>query len=726
MTSRAVLLLLTLVAMLSPSPGQSPDVIVGDIPNASSYGSQAGIYAYSIGTTSCNVGTQPLAWIAGTNQHPVIAQNVYRLKDDKFEQVGMSWLKHGYAALQGNLCGGCTPYPNSTALGVGCSDPYGSGTNGSQGNLGPRSEVNAATGYFPYPYTLTPPVNTIGGRIQIKATDLDPNLNAGAQYFVEAHYIHPEDATFGTDDNNASWRACTFSGSGYNLVLTGATQREEQALRAWQSVDPSVLIQHADVPGDGRVSVAFKAAALGGGLMRYVYAVQNLSSDRSVGSFTVSLPAGATTSNLYFHDVRHHSGEPFSNSQWTGAVGTGGVTWMTPQVFVSNPNENALRWGSTFTFAFDCDMPPGGVTLGLFKPGTPTSVSLPPFVVPTMFPQIGDPNRDYTINGVGSGSSSWVTSSVASSGLMTSTYATTDAGAPIIWATAPTAQMSWFLTGTNSADIGPGGLVFLVDGSNPAHPLSQFFVTSPTGNFQFAVTAPASLVNSQRYFAMAHLAPTSPDGFWMSQTHLVSFTADPNLTPGNATCSGGSLVSLGDDAFVQQNLGYSFSWYGVSYTSLFIGSNGYVTFGAGHTVYNETVSGLVGGLPRIAMWWDDLNPATGGTVTWSTDNVSQSEVCFSAVPEYSAVGANSFRLTLSSAGSVAIDFGAMGAVDGLVGCSPGNNLGSGLPLNLSSGPNPINAGQAPYQLFDTLVPNDLAGYRVVFTLDVNGNPISQN
>ena len=40
-----------------------------------------------------------------------------------------------------------------SALGVGCSDPYGSGLNGSQNGLGPRYEVNPHTGVFPYPYT---------------------------------------------------------------------------------------------------------------------------------------------------------------------------------------------------------------------------------------------------------------------------------------------------------------------------------------------------------------------------------------------------------------------------------------------------------------------------------------------------------------------------------------------------------------------------------------------
>ena len=76
--------------------GAGPDVIVGDITTPQSYGTSAGHYAYSIGTTSCNIGTAELNWIASTNQHPVIAQNMYRLHDGKFEHIGMSWLSSSF------------------------------------------------------------------------------------------------------------------------------------------------------------------------------------------------------------------------------------------------------------------------------------------------------------------------------------------------------------------------------------------------------------------------------------------------------------------------------------------------------------------------------------------------------------------------------------------------------------------------------------------------------
>src|SRR4051794_36936872 len=71
-----------------------PDVIVGDLPDMMNWttgGAIGGLRAYSVGTTSCNLGTAELTWNANTNQHPVISQNFYRLANGRFEQIGQAW-----------------------------------------------------------------------------------------------------------------------------------------------------------------------------------------------------------------------------------------------------------------------------------------------------------------------------------------------------------------------------------------------------------------------------------------------------------------------------------------------------------------------------------------------------------------------------------------------------------------------------------------------------------
>lgn len=74
-----------------------PDVIVGDLPDWSGYGVANGKRAYAIGTTSCNLGQIPLRWDDTTNLYPVISQNMYKLQNGRFEQLGQAWLKHGFA-----------------------------------------------------------------------------------------------------------------------------------------------------------------------------------------------------------------------------------------------------------------------------------------------------------------------------------------------------------------------------------------------------------------------------------------------------------------------------------------------------------------------------------------------------------------------------------------------------------------------------------------------------
>src|SRR5262245_37278476 len=110
-------LVMALAAGHATAQPPGPDVIVGELPNTTNWGATGGVRAYSVGTTSCNIGDTALLWIASNNQHPVIGQNMYRLSNDRFEQIGQSWLKHGFTALQGQVCNNCpVPNPDGTAL----------------------------------------------------------------------------------------------------------------------------------------------------------------------------------------------------------------------------------------------------------------------------------------------------------------------------------------------------------------------------------------------------------------------------------------------------------------------------------------------------------------------------------------------------------------------------------------------------------------------------------
>jgi hypothetical protein len=371
------------------TPSNGPDVIVGALSGIAKFGTVGTLTGYSIGTDSCNIGTQGLSWVASTNQHPVIGQNMYRLKNGRFEQIGMSWLKHGFLALNQSLCCSCNNPGTGAILGVGCSDPYDAQLNGFQegsggtGGLGPRSEVNPTSGAFPFPYTTQGQGgNAIYKRVQVQLADLDPAQNAGASYFAEGHYVAPDDATAGNRNNNASHRPMqvgSFTGGGWNLSLSGATARRQAAIRAWDAAQPSVDLQ--DVQVDGLFIAGSDATDNGDGTWSYEYAVYNMNSDRGAQAFSVPVPAGTAVTNIGFHDVDSHSGEPYSTTDWAASNAGGNVSWST-QTFAQNVNANALRWGTLYNFRFTADRAPvtGAVSLTLFKPGSPSSVSVQAFV----------------------------------------------------------------------------------------------------------------------------------------------------------------------------------------------------------------------------------------------------------------------------------------------------------------------------------------------------------
>jgi hypothetical protein len=382
-----------------------PDVRVFSFTNINSYGSSGGYAGFSIGTRSCNRGDEPLNWCdqgsgcapgAGTEDHPVIAQNLYRIKDGRMEQIGMSWLKHGFLSTnsqttgcrESSPTGSCQiPPAGNNQLGIGCTDPYDANLNGSR-PLGRRSEVDGTTGVFPFPPSSPGgPYTVYDQRVKVATTDLDSALNPGATYWAEGQYFASDDASAGNSLNNASYRQVTVGASPtFTLAMTGSFFETQTALQAWRAQDPTVLIANADVAGSivQRFQVARKVTDLGGGQWHYEYAVRNHNSDRSARGFTVQFPGATTFTNVGFKDIEHHSGEPYATTDWAQVTDASSVSWST-DTFATDPNANAMRFATMFNFWFDADRPPtdgttnAQHTIELFKPGSPSDITFDGF-----------------------------------------------------------------------------------------------------------------------------------------------------------------------------------------------------------------------------------------------------------------------------------------------------------------------------------------------------------
>ncbi|MCA9310892.1 MAG: hypothetical protein KDA21_06780 [Phycisphaerales bacterium] len=382
--------MLAAVALAAPAAlagTDGPDVTFCQLYGLSQFGRSGDVVGLSLATTSWNLGNKDLAWFQSPDsEHPMIVMNLYRILDDRFEQVGQSWIKHGFFALSNTQCGGsCTFEPGHSGgdwLGQGCTDTYGASLNSGQSGLGPRFEVNPWTGGWSYAGSYFqgggPANNGITRRLQVHDADLD----AGGQFFGEGYYVHFEDVDV---MNSAAWKPVTVSGSpggtwSFGMSGSGTFPNIGFAFDAWTGATQTIIAQEVPVneatSPDGRCVLCAKATDNGDGTWHYEYFLYNVDMDRQVDSFEVPLAPGTIVTNVGFHAVEHHNeptgyigGPAINNNAWASSVGSSSVSWST--------STNPIRWGTGYNFRFDANVPPDdvNVVVGQFKSGGPATIS---------------------------------------------------------------------------------------------------------------------------------------------------------------------------------------------------------------------------------------------------------------------------------------------------------------------------------------------------------------
>ncbi|MBC7911114.1 MAG: carboxypeptidase regulatory-like domain-containing protein [Pyrinomonadaceae bacterium] len=399
----------TSMPALSPETGTvpGPDVIVGDLNGLAQFGASNGTQVgLAVGTDSCNAGVVNLNWFQNpNNDHPVIPQNMYRMSggatnNERFEQIGQSYVKHAFTALTQNLCGfGCNGTGGS-ALGSGCSDPYDASLNAGP-NLGSRAWINPFTGAYPRNDSATPNNNHTGHshasgplhRILTNISDLSTTQNPGATYYAEGQYVTPHEYAWCVTNptqcnmnNNVSYRRYNVTGTGspFSFSPAASTVRMKAAVEAWTG---ATFVQIQPAPGtDGVGIVAYKVTNTAPGVWHYEYAIYNQNMDRGIQSFGVPAGAGVTLSNIGFHAPPQHPGwtgdgtvgnTGFSSAPWTQTQAAGLMTWSS-ETLAQNPNANAIRWGTMYNFRFDSNRPPAtmNATVGFYKTGAPITVQV--------------------------------------------------------------------------------------------------------------------------------------------------------------------------------------------------------------------------------------------------------------------------------------------------------------------------------------------------------------
>ncbi len=215
-------------------------------------------------------------------------------------------------------------------------------------------------------------------------------------------------------------------------------------------------------------------------------------------------------------------------------------------------------------------------------------------------------------------------------------------------------------------------------------------------------------------------SPTNDSAFYTATVeHISQLPTDP---------SGGINLGLGDDdyKFVKLSGSAAVSIYDNTFTGIYVGSNGYITFTEGDREHSSSLSNHFR-LLRVSGLFRDLDPSQRGQVTWRQLN-NRVVVTWNNVPEYSRNNSNTFQIELFYDGSISISFLGIDAQQGIVGLSDG----LGVPTDfqdtdfseLSSPPPPPGKEHLVEQFISGGDDFDLSNMSVMFTPAGSGTSYS--
>lgn len=153
----------------------------------------------------------------------------------------------------------------------------------------------------------------------------------------------------------------------------------------------------------------------------------------------------------------------------------------------------------------------------------------------------------------------------------------------------------------------------------------------------------------------------------------------------------GARVTLGDDDSQDVALPFTFSYFGTAYESVFINSDGNLTFREGDSASTErSVSRLLTGPPRIAPFFADLDPSVGGgVVSYGDAGVFTTTWC--SVRQFGGPATATVQVNLLPGGIIEIQVSQRTTIrSAIVGVSPGGTTLFS-PVDLSAN-GPVSGG----------------------------------
>jgi hypothetical protein len=134
----------------------------------------------------------------------------------------------------------------------------------------------------------------------------------------------------------------------------------------------------------------------------------------------------------------------------------------------------------------------------------------------------------------------------------------------------------------------------------------------------------------------------------------------------------GAALVLSDDDSSNATLPFPFTFFGKSYTDVWINSDGNLTFGARDSASTErSVSRVLVGAPRIAPFFADLDPSVGGKVLTSS-NPDAFTVTWCGVNAFESPDVATVQVTLFPDGAIEMHVSGRTTIrEAVIGVSPG-------------------------------------------------------
>jgi hypothetical protein len=138
-------------------------------------------------------------------------------------------------------------------------------------------------------------------------------------------------------------------------------------------------------------------------------------------------------------------------------------------------------------------------------------------------------------------------------------------------------------------------------------------------------------------------------------------------------------------------LGAQFPFFGAYYDTIYIGTNGFITFTKGDTSSRISPTVLARELPRIAPLWADLDVNDSGDIYYNRLE-GRHIITWDGAGQPSYSGVSTFQAVLYDDGRIAFVYRKVKAQASLVGLSPGHFEGDSQPLDLSRPPDEAITG----------------------------------